>query len=162
MSHNYFFENEKVDHAALLKILKEIREELAFIRSELHINAAGPCNKCHRKWWTPNTTGCSVCNKTLCPTCIKPRCSLCNYKCCDDHRHKCDLCDGYCTNCLIKCSICGYTCRKAHTSVCSYQFCTNCPIHVGLGLYTDSESKNVQLYCKEHSPLELMDLDGEL
>jgi len=147
MSHDYFFKNEKMDHSALIKILEEIKEELAFIRSELHINAAGPCTKCHRKWWTSNTTGrltgCSICSKTLCPTCIKPRCSLCKYRCCEDHRHKCDLCDGYCTNCLIKCSICGDTCRKTHTTLCSYKFCTNCPKH-----------NDTKLFCKEHLPLE--------
>lgn len=154
------------DHAALLKIIQEIKEELAFIRSELHINAAGPCSNCHRKWWTSQTTGrftgCVVCSKTLCPTCIKPRCSLCKYKCCDAHRHKCNLCEGYCTNCLIKCAICGDTCRKTHQALCSYQYCTNCPEHVELGLETDPETGNIQLYCKEHSRVEFMDVDEEL
>lgn len=143
------------DHSALLKILAEIKEELAFIRSELDINAAGPCSKCNRKWWTSNRTGrltgCSVCSKTLCPTCIKPRCSLCGYKCCDTHRHKCDKCDGYCTNCLIKCTICGDTCRNAHTTKCANMFCTSCPIHTELVEYNDD---GIIMFCKDHLPVD--------
>jgi hypothetical protein len=90
-----------LSNGALLRIIEEMRAELEFIKSELHINTTGPCSGCDRKWFVASSSrghsSCSICGITLCPTCIRVQCNECKNRCCDDHFK-----DGYCTDCINK------------------------------------------------------------
>jgi len=148
------------DNIALLKIIEEIKEELAFIREEFYINISGPCSKCNRRWFTSPRTGqptpCAVCNEGLCPTCPKSKCSGCTTKVCPEHYHKCEFCRGFCTECMISCEICGNVCRNIAGNRCDYLHCTSCPKHSPLNAIGD----NLYL-CKDHYPIETAPLPAE-
>lgn len=75
-------------NATIKRLLEEIKAELEFIKDQLHINGAGPCSYCGRKWFvssqTKPVTSCAICNKTLCHTHMWPRCNNCNGSCCNN------------------------------------------------------------------------------
>jgi hypothetical protein len=143
------------DNASIIRLIEEIRTELEFIKDTLHINGAGPCVQCGRKWFkTSQTIGsiaCAICNKLVCPLHMRAKCNNCKWRYCEDHRHICNACKstgGFCTNCLKTCQKCGLIYCYA-LNVCCYELgCDNCPECFPVEKYSSLE------YCSEHYPSE--------
>lgn len=156
------------DNTTIARIIEEIRAELEFIKDTLHINSAGPCSQCGRKWFTSSQTGrvaaCAVCNKTLCPTHMRPKCPNCKWRCCDEHWHVCDACrtsGGSCTNCLKTCQSCGNVYCYAANGCCTELGCDNCPKCFPVKNYTNTNEPYLSAdYCSEHYSSEIKRVTG--
>lgn len=158
---------QSYDNATIVRLIEEIRAELEFIKDTLHINAAGPCSQCGRKWFTSSQTGrvtaCAICNKILCPSHMKPRCGNCKWRCCTSHWHICDICQpsgGSCTNCLKTCKLCGLVYCYASSACCNEAGCDNCPKCFPVKNYTSDMPYVCADYCSEHYTSEVLRLTG--
>lgn len=155
---------KKMDNNSLAKIIDEIRAELDFIKGELHINTAGPCQRCNRRWFVSQSNRamyreCDICNIKLCPTCINGKCNSCKKRCCDEHYHKCLNCDGYCSQCLLNCDQCGTFCPELNK--CTYSFdnddnewCHSCPVCDPV-MPVDIYGGIVHSYCSKHTNVDI-------
>lgn len=147
---------QSLDNLTIVRLLEELRAEIEFIKDELHINAAGPCSHCGRKWFTSSQTGrvtaCNVCNDILCPTHMRPRCGSCGWRSCNKHWHVCEYCHssgGSCYNCLKTCSLCNLVYCYASNFCCNEAGCDNCPKCYPVKCY------NSNVYCSEHYDSEI-------